>query len=140
MPSATQLSYSHGTSSVPLLGETIGDNLRRTVLRFADRDALVVRSQGYRATYRQLWDATSELALGLLAEGVSPGDRVGATLAKCEDYHAWGVPYCWVIDPEKRTAWQYHSGGEPEHISGAGPITAGQLSVRLEELFSQLPR
>jgi fatty-acyl-CoA synthase len=81
------VSYVHGSSSVPLLGETIGRNLRRTVERFADRDALVVRRQGgsssdpqtpyYRATYRQLWDATTELALGLLAQGVKPGDRVG---------------------------------------------------------------
>src|SRR4051812_19989867 len=47
-------SYAHGASAVPLLGETIGENLRRTVERHRDRDALVVRSQGYRATYREL--------------------------------------------------------------------------------------
>ena len=34
-------SYASGTSTVPLLGETIGDNLRRTVARFGDREALV---------------------------------------------------------------------------------------------------
>jgi Uma2 family endonuclease len=76
----------------------------------------------------------------LCVEILSPGDRLGATLAKCEDYHAWGVPYCWVIDPEKQTAWQYASGSEPEHIARRGTLTAGQLSVRLEELFSELPR
>ena len=70
-------SYAHGTSSTPLLGETIGENLRRTALRVPERDALVVRSQGYRATYRQLWDATTEVALGLMARGVERGDRVG---------------------------------------------------------------
>jgi fatty-acyl-CoA synthase len=70
-------SYAHGTSSVPLLGETIGENLRRTVERFGDRDALVVRSQGYRATYRELWEAVTEIALGLLAHDVGKGDRVG---------------------------------------------------------------
>ncbi len=43
-------SYVHGTSTTPLLGETIGQNLRRTVERYADREALVVISQGYRAT------------------------------------------------------------------------------------------
>ena len=51
------LSYAHGPSDVPLLGETIGENLRRTVERFGDREALVVRHQGFRATYRELWDA-----------------------------------------------------------------------------------
>ena len=40
------LSYAHGPSAVPLLGETIGENLRRTVERFPDRDALVVALAG----------------------------------------------------------------------------------------------
>ena len=71
------LSYEHGASDVPLLGETIGQNLRRTVERFGDREALVVRSQGYRATYRQLWDATTQLARALMTRGIRTGDRVG---------------------------------------------------------------
>ena len=70
-------SYLHGPSLIPLLGETIGENLRRTVERFGERDALVVRHQDYRATYRQLWDATSLLARALIASGVQTGDRVG---------------------------------------------------------------
>ena len=70
-------SYAHGTSHVPLLGETIGDNLRRTALQFPDREALVVRSQGYRATYRALWDAVTDVARGLLAMDIARGDRVG---------------------------------------------------------------
>jgi fatty-acyl-CoA synthase len=70
-------SYLHGPSLTPLLGETIGENLRRTVERCGDRDALVVRSQGYRATYRQLWEQTTTLARALVASGVQQGDRVG---------------------------------------------------------------
>ena len=69
-------SYLHGASDTPLLGETIGDNLRRTVDRVPERDALVVRSQGYRASYRTLWDATTDLAKALLARGLQKGDRV----------------------------------------------------------------
>jgi fatty-acyl-CoA synthase len=71
------LSYAHGISEAPLLGQTIGENLRATVAQHPTREALVVCSQGYRATYRQLWDATTEVACGLLALGVKPGDRVG---------------------------------------------------------------
>src|ERR671932_8925 len=71
------LSYVHGASSVPLLGETIGENLRRTVERVGDSDALIVRQQGYRATYRELWEQTGLVARGLLARGVRKGDRVG---------------------------------------------------------------
>jgi fatty-acyl-CoA synthase len=67
--------YLHGPSLTPLLGETIGANLRRTVERHGERDAIVVRSQAYRATYRQLWDATTTRAL--LASEVQQGDRLG---------------------------------------------------------------
>jgi fatty-acyl-CoA synthase len=60
-----------------LLGETIGENLRRTVERHGDSEALVVPHQKYRATYRQLWDQVSLVAGGLLGRGVRRGDRVG---------------------------------------------------------------
>lgn len=70
-------SYVHGAAARPLLGETIGANLRRTVARFPERDALIVRSQGFRATYRQLWNLTTRLARALLRRGIARGDRVG---------------------------------------------------------------
>lgn len=41
-------SYVHGASSVPLLGQTISENLRQTVERFPDHEALVVRSRSWR--------------------------------------------------------------------------------------------
>ncbi len=71
------LSYASGTSTVPLLGETIGQNLRRTVERHGDSEALVVPHQNYRATYRELWEQVSLVARGLIARGVGRGDRVG---------------------------------------------------------------
>ena len=74
MPS---LSYAHGPSSVPLLGETISANLRRAVERFPDREVLVVRHQQVRFTYRELWDLVERAARALLVRGVKTGDRVG---------------------------------------------------------------
>ena len=71
------LSYASGPSSRPLLGETIGENLRRTVELHGDAEALVVPHQQYRATYRQLWEQVSLAARGLIARGVNRGDRVG---------------------------------------------------------------
>src|SRR5258708_18774139 len=73
----TAPSYVHGASDVPLLGETIGENLRRTVARHGDREALVVSHQGYRATSRELWEQTGLAARRLMARGVDRGDRVG---------------------------------------------------------------
>src|SRR6266436_5612158 len=34
-------------------------------------------------------------AVRLCCEILSPEDRLGTMLAKCEEYHAWGVPFCW---------------------------------------------
>src|SRR5436305_739250 len=45
--------------------------------RVPDSEALVVRSQNFRATYRELWELTGRAARGLLALGVEKGDRVG---------------------------------------------------------------
>src|ERR1700738_5324677 len=70
-------SYAHGASPVELLGETIGDNLRRTVDRHGGGEALVSRHQGFRATYREFWDLPSRCARGLVARDVKKGDRVG---------------------------------------------------------------
>src|SRR6476619_2575635 len=71
------LSYSHGPSLVPLLGETIGEALNRAAAQFPDRDALIVRHQHIRFTYQQLLGEVTRAARGLLALGVERGDRVG---------------------------------------------------------------
>ncbi len=73
----TRASYVHGTSTQPLLGETIGENLRRTAERCGDRDALVARAQGVRLSYRAFYELTGRAAKALIAAGVGRGDRVG---------------------------------------------------------------
>ena len=45
-------SYSQGISPLPLLGDTIGENLRRTAQRFPEREARVDRSQPVLLRYR----------------------------------------------------------------------------------------
>src|SRR5580700_11790921 len=54
MPAASHLSYSHGASARPLLGETIGANLRRVAAAHADAEAMVDMSSGRRWTYAEL--------------------------------------------------------------------------------------
>ena len=72
-----ELSYVHGASAIPLIGEPIFQNLRRTATRFGDREALVAAHQDYRATYGELVEQCEEVARGLMARGVKKGDRVG---------------------------------------------------------------
>ena len=71
------LSYASGAASQPLLGQTIGENLSRTVQQFPDNDALVVRHQNIRWTYRELDAEVDRVARGLVALGASKGDRLG---------------------------------------------------------------
>ena len=86
MPSATQPSYSHGTSATPLLGETIGDNLRRIASQFGGSEAVVDAPTGRRWTYRQLDADTDALARGLLAAGIQARDRVGIWSPNCAEW------------------------------------------------------
>lgn len=72
----------------------------------------------------------------LCVEILSPEDRLGATFAKCERYHDWGVPVCWVIDPEKRRAWSYGRSGEPVLVSE--DLVAGDIRLSFADLFSVL--
>ncbi|HEX9977478.1 MAG TPA: AMP-binding protein [Acidimicrobiia bacterium] len=73
----TQPSIDRGPIDVPLLDDTIGANLERTVGRFGDREALVVRHQDRRFTYDEFNHAVDLLARGLLRRGVEVGDRIG---------------------------------------------------------------
>src|SRR5579859_25991 len=75
--SAITWSYVSGTSDTPLLGMTIGDAFDKTVSRFPDREALVVRQQGLHYTWSALREEVDRCARGLLALGIAKGERVG---------------------------------------------------------------
>ena len=83
---ARAASYSDGASNVPLLGETIGENLERTVSRFPDRDALISCHQDLRYTYAEFDAEVNRVARGLLARGLAKGDRVGIWSPNCAEW------------------------------------------------------
>jgi fatty-acyl-CoA synthase len=70
-------SYTCGPQTKPLLAMTIGAAFDRTVERFSDREALVVRHQNLRYTWAQLAEHVDRCARGLLALGLQPGERLG---------------------------------------------------------------
>ena len=72
-----QFAYAHGPSEIPLLGETIGENLFWTCQKFSDRTALVSIHQGYRSSYKEFWQQVEEIALAFLSIGIMKGDRIG---------------------------------------------------------------
>ncbi|MDF4252352.1 AMP-binding protein [Streptomyces sp. WMMB303] len=79
-------SYASGPSTTPLLGDTIGENLDRTVAAHGERDALVDVSSGRRWSYREFGAEVEALALGLHELGVRKGDRVGIWAPNCPEW------------------------------------------------------
>jgi len=73
----TNLSYVCGVGTEPLLYKTVGATLEDAAARWGEREALIVRHQNIRWTYRELDEAADRLAAGLLHLGLAPGDRVG---------------------------------------------------------------
>jgi fatty-acyl-CoA synthase len=71
------VSYVCGTSDQPLIYQTIGDAFDRAVEQWGDNEAVVVRHQDIRWSYRELGEAVDVFAAGLLALDLQPGDRVG---------------------------------------------------------------
>ena len=66
-----------GATDIPLLEQTIGENLAATVARFPDREALVVPHQGVRQNWTEFAATVDRVAKGLMARGIEKGDRVG---------------------------------------------------------------
>jgi len=72
-----QLSYVHGASDIPLLGETIGSNLKQTAEKFPNQEGLICVHQNYRATYQEFYNQTTAVAKALIFLGAKSGERIG---------------------------------------------------------------
>jgi fatty-acyl-CoA synthase len=86
MTTNTLVSYGHGTSTTPLMAQTIGENLEASAERVPERDAVVSCHQALRLTYADFNAAVDRLATGLLREGIEHGDRVGIWSPNCAEW------------------------------------------------------
>ncbi len=80
------LSYASGTSTLPLIGQTIGENLERAAATWPDNEALVVVHQGVRLTYRQFDAEVNAYARRLMGLGLGKGDRLGIWSPNCAEW------------------------------------------------------
>ncbi|ALH79337.1 AMP-binding protein [Sphingopyxis macrogoltabida] len=79
-------SFVRGDHSEALIEMTIGALFDRTAERYADGEALVVRHQNVRWTWRALRERVDAVAAGLLERGLKPGDRVGIWAPNCAEW------------------------------------------------------
>ena len=103
--SPAPLSYSCGLAGPALLGSTIEEILSESSAKFSLNEALVVCHQGVRLTYSEFQNRVRETAKGLLALGVSKGDRVGIWAFNCEEWVL--LQFATAID--RRHSRQYQS-------------------------------
>lgn len=80
------LAYTYGASNISLIGETIDQNLRKTVEKYPNKEALISVHQDYRVTYAEFYAQVTVVAKGLIALGVKQGDRVGIWSPNCYEW------------------------------------------------------
>ncbi len=80
----------------------------------------------------------------LCVEILSPGDNLHHTRQKAAQYLAWGIQTVWIIDPDRRTAYQMSLNNPvPVELAPADSFTAGsesELLFSVQELFQELDK
>jgi fatty-acyl-CoA synthase len=79
------LSYAQGPSA-SLWEVTQADVLAQTAARFPEREALIVRHQDVRLTWREFDQEVTRVAHGLAGLGLCSGDRVGNWASNCVEW------------------------------------------------------
>jgi fatty-acyl-CoA synthase len=147
MSAITELSYSHGASADPLLGETIGDNLRQVAAAHGDGEALIDVPSGRRWTYAQLDADTDDVARGLIAAGVAKGDRVGIWAPNCAEWVLlqYGTAKMGAILVNINPAYRSHELGYVLRQAGISLLVSAEsfrtsdYRAMIEEVRGELP-
>lgn len=93
---------------------------------------VAVAAQGYVVDDRDYLMAPAYLCV----EIVSKRQNLSRLFRKCEQYHAWGTPFCWVIDPEEAAFFEYHAGLSIVPVKQE--LTAGEVTLAINELLAGL--
>lgn len=79
-------SHFAGATTPPLLETTIGGHVGAVARAHADRPAMLDPSGGTLMTYADFWRRAGDIANGLLALGLVPGDRVAILAPNCPEW------------------------------------------------------
>jgi Uma2 family endonuclease len=69
----------------------------------------------------------------LCIEILSQAKDLQSTIDKCRLCHAWGVPHCWILDPETETGWQCDVESTPVNVA---ELSGGSLRLSVKQIFS----
>jgi Uma2 family endonuclease len=133
------LDHSHTAKNI----ERLLDEFGRQGIGQAERELSVRKGEDIRVPDIVFFGLDARIERGILidppvlcVEILSPSQYPSQLFAKCEAYHAWGVPYCWVIDPLKRCAWEYHKDQPVRLVGDNAPLGAGQIAIEVSRIFS----
>jgi Uma2 family endonuclease len=104
-------------------------------LSFRHGDEVRIPDVVFIATSARFEDGILVDAPILCVEILSPSQRLSELVAKCEVYHAWGISFCWVVDPIGKKTWEYNNGEPLSLLPEDGVLKAGDLAVGVNELF-----
>lgn len=80
------LSIVKGSTKQPLWNITLSQLLSQQAELGPHRQCVVFPAHKYRATYKQLYHSTLEVAKGLISAGIRPGDNIGILAGNCPPY------------------------------------------------------
>jgi fatty-acyl-CoA synthase len=80
------LSFVSGSSAQPLLYRTVDGVLKAAAAEVPDRAALVVPFQSVRFTFAELDRQIDQVARGMVACGLKPGERIGIWAPNCAEW------------------------------------------------------
>jgi fatty-acyl-CoA synthase len=83
---SSALSFVSGGGAQPLLYRTVDGVLRAAATEVPDRTALVVPFQSVRLTFAELDRQIDEVARGMVACGLKPGERIGIWAPNCAEW------------------------------------------------------
>ena len=70
----------------------------------------------------------------LCVQSFSPSDRLSDMVKKWQEHLRWGVPSCWILNPETQEAWTVNMTGI-DIVPADGVLRAGEISVAMPEVF-----
>ena len=89
------------------------------------------------AAWTEIEGAYPTRPVDVVAEVLSPEDRMQRVIAKCRQYERIGVRSIFVMDPESHDAWEWR-GGNLERISAM--LLANGNRIAIADLWTELDR